>query len=210
MNSTPQDQTPNPGDTTKTPIPSLPDDHLCSVGSTPISIGNFSRYQVTAKTDEFTCTVGPFQTYGHVFLNADILTPPRLGMEPVMVIELPYGEISHYRQFREPKNYRGYSPIEVGTIWLGAYLRLHGGVELCLWEVGQLDNLWVVVKGLVAQGCQLRLYRRGIPDEGRPVSVDQITAMLESGIERSDSSVLLLRTHTAPERLIKRGAQYLP
>jgi len=205
-----QDPTPKPGNNAEDPILFDPDDCPRATGPTPISKGNFSRYRVIARTDLFTCSVGPFGSFGHVFLNVDILAPPVLGMEPVMVIELPPGDVTQYQRLQQSRNYGDYSAIEVGRIWLTGYLETHGGVEFRLWELAEQPNIWELVKGLVGQGCQLTLYRMGTHLDGTQFTVDQIATMLESAPKCPDPRVLLLRTKTAPERLIKRQTRYLP
>jgi hypothetical protein len=210
MKGNPQDPTPKPGNKAEDPILFDPDDCPRATGPTPISKGNFSRYRVIARTDLFTCSVGPFGSFGHVFLNVDILAPPVLGMEPVMVIDLPPGEVTQYQQLQQAKSYRDYPAIEVGRIWLTGYLETHGGVEFRLWELAEQPNIWELVKGLVGQGSLLTLYRTGTHQDGTLVTVDQIATMLESAPKRPDPRVLLLRTQTAPERLIKRQTRYLP
>jgi hypothetical protein len=205
-----QDPTPKPGSKTEDPILFDPDDWPRATGPTPISKGNFGRYRVIAKTDLFTCSVGPVGSYGHVFLNVDILAPPVLGMKPVMVIELPPGDVTQYQKLQQAINYQDYSAIEVGGIWLTGYLKANGGVEFRLWKLAELTNIWEVVKGMVGQGCQLTLYRNGTHPDGTPVTVDQIATLLESKPEWPDPQVLLLRTQTAPERLIKRQTRHHP
>jgi hypothetical protein len=210
MKGTPQDPTPKPGNKAEDPILFNPDDCPRATGPTAISKGNFSRYRVIARTDLFTGSVGPFGSFGHVFLNVDILAPPVLGMKPVMVIELPPGDVTQYQRLQRSRNYRDYSAIDVGRIWLTGYLETHGGVEFRLWELAEQPNIWEVVKGLVGQGCLLSFYRQGTHLDGTPVSVDQIATMLKSAPKWPDPRVLLLRTQTAPERLIKRQTRHLP
>ncbi len=95
---------------------------------TPISKGNYSRYQRLYQDDKYAYMLGPFGSFGMVFLLSDIDNPPPLGMVPVMTVELRDSPVKGYKQAYGLRIRQDFSHRHVASTWYAKYVERMGGI----------------------------------------------------------------------------------
>jgi hypothetical protein len=102
-----------------------------------ITPNNYSSYTILGANDKFTFSISPGHTGGYTFLNDDIKSAPRLGMVPVMTVQLRNSDLGRFKEayglvVRESFAHQG---LDVG--WFTRYVMTAGGIVS---HVGQLEE----------------------------------------------------------------------
>lgn len=163
---------------------------------TPISAGNFSRYQTIGEDDLYVYTLGPVGSYGFVFTQDDIKAPSELGMVPVMTVELRDSPIKGYKQAHHLRIRQSHASRHVATHWYMHYVDRMGGVVSDFEHLEGGKALWrSLVNGAASRGYVVSLHDT---DTGRSVVVDRNTPDSDIWSKRSPDKKRLVLVMEKP------------
>lgn len=130
-----------------------------------ISMGNFRAYTILARTEDFTFAVSPGGSGGYVFDGRDIAMSPRIGMVPVMTVQLRESRIKAYRRALRLHIREAYAERSIAIKWYVAYANMFGGI---ITDAGLVEGGWRLwrpfVETATAQGLKISLVNKSTGD----------------------------------------------
>ena len=94
----------------------------------PLSKDNYNAKKIIGQNNEFTFALTPSGDFGYVFSVLDIENPPKLGLVPVMTVQLRPSSIKGYKQAFRLRIRENFARRGVATLWYVSYVKHAGGV----------------------------------------------------------------------------------
>ena len=144
----------------------------------PIGAGNFGTFTVIEQDSEFVYAINPQLNTGFVFTATDVANPPKIGMTPVLYVQLRKTGIKGYLQAHHLRIRHAYAQQGVATRWYMAYVHRYGGIVSDFEHLEGGKRLWrMFVNTATARGFKISL-------------VDTVTGTWTPlGVETPDSTV---------------------